>query len=59
MSMDNGLLRNTTKVGVVRLDWLATIIRKGKGLRHSYEYGQRSAAQHDEGGSRATRLVGY
>ena len=23
MSMDNGLLRNTTKVGVVRLDWLA------------------------------------
>ena len=26
---------------------------------HSYEYGQRSAAQHDEGGSRATRLVGY
>jgi len=31
----------------------------GKGLRHSYEYGQRSAAQHDEGGSRATRLVGY
>ena len=53
--MSNGLLRNTTEEGVVRLDWLDKETERN---RRNEEYGQRSAAQHDRGGSRATRLAG-